>query len=126
MLPTISEEANLHRPGSLVAPLPRVDDRLAPPVFSEHDQYGIVTYAAQAGRYKRLSTRTEDGRALDELYDVFEDLGEHHDLWQGKVQLPGVLEAALNRYIADVASSADPSPLDAKELERLRSLRYVR
>jgi arylsulfatase A-like enzyme len=129
--PTLLARAGIASPAGLdgfdVAPLwlesGNLEDRV---LFSEADHNNVepdITRAARAGRFKlhfnRLSREYR-------LYDLARDGAEQEDLSTEEEKAFAALAEELDRFLANEREEAPVRTLSADEIEKLRSLGYLR
>ncbi|HXV65445.1 MAG TPA: sulfatase [Vicinamibacteria bacterium] len=85
----------------------------------EHDMMRAVRHREMKLHYNRLSGEYR-------LYDLSRDPGEHDDLAEKKPPAMSALEDELDRFMASGTAEAPTRALSEEEIDKLRSLGYVR
>jgi arylsulfatase A-like enzyme len=126
--PTLLELAGLSVPPSMIGEslLSLLSDRgRSRPVLAEGMLYGPGEQAWIEGRWKLMIDRSREAPAL---YDLGDDPGELHDLYESEPARAQALRLRLAATIDELSANPRPAPEDAADAETrdaLRALGYV-
>jgi len=136
VMPTVFDLHDIVPPESFIGrsllPLARGGDNVERVAFSESVLYGTRMVSWRTSRYKYIHDIEAGEHALGQLYDCIEDPAERNDL---RVALPDVAEAmrsdCMEFYLGMLAHARTMSPLEPidmspEEIDKLRSLGYIR
>jgi arylsulfatase A-like enzyme len=130
--PTLLERAGIAVPEGLdgvdVAPLwsagdRDLDDRY---LFSEADHNNVEHDITRAVRYKSFKLHFNRLSREYRIYDLSRDPGEREDLSADREQAFAALSERLDRFMASERTEAPVRALSQEEIEKLRSLGYLR
>jgi arylsulfatase A-like enzyme len=132
VLPTLLETAGIAVPGGLdgvsLRPLwgeegRAVDDRY---LFSEADHNNVEHDITRAVRYREYKLLYNRLTREQQLFNLSTDPGERTDLSLEQGNAVAALSTRLERFMAESKSEAPVRSLSEEEIEKLRSLGYLR
>ena len=95
-------------------------------LYCEADHYNAEHNIKRAVRHERFKLHHDLRTKQWALYDLVPDPGEGNNVVAGEVAMADLLRASLQEFMRVQVTADSIGPLPSEEIERLRSLGYLR